>query len=245
MKPAWIDKTERYLAAEMDAGERAAFEAELSSNEELRKDLALYNSINKTMSASPNENELRETLQQLNKKYFAGRAAVKKGSFKTWMVAAASLLLLLAAGFYFLFPAKPSAEKLYAQFAVHDPLNIQQRGSITDSLATDAANKFNDKRYIGALPLLQQYLQQQPGDIQVKFSLAICYMETGAYMDAEKIFSATASGQTAYAETAKWYLALTALKQKDIDQCRTYLQKITATSPYFTKAKELLGKLPG
>jgi len=244
MKPEWIDKIERYLGAEMDAGERMDFEAALSSNAELRNDFTLYNSINKTMSASPNENELRETLQQMNKKYFAGGAVVKKGSFKTWIAVAASLLLLLAAGLYFLFPAKPSSEKLYAQFAVHDPLNIQQRGSSADSLATDAANKFNDKHYIEALPLLQKYLQQQPDDIQVKFSLAICYMETGAYMDAEKIFSATASGQTAYAETAQWYLALMALKQKNIDPCRTYLEKITATSPYFTRAKELLGKLP-
>lgn len=245
MKPEWIDKTERYLGAEMDAGERTDFEAELSSNEELRKDFELYNSINKTMSASPNENKLRETLQQMNKKYFAGGAVVKKGSFKTWMAVAATLLLLLAAGFYFLFPTKPSVEKLYAQFAVHDPLSIQQRGNAADSLATNAANTFNDKHYIEALPLLQQYLQQQPDDIQVRFSLAVCYMETGAYMDAEKIFSAMASGQTAYAETARWYLALMALKQKDISQCRTYLEKITATSPYFTKAKELLGKLPG
>jgi len=244
MKPEWIDKTERYLGAEMDAGERTEFEAALASNEELRNDVELYISINKTMSASPNENELRETLQQMNKKYFAGGAVVKRGSFRTWMAVAATLLLLVTAGFYFLFPAKPSAEKLYAQFAVHDPLHIQQRGNTVDSLATNAANTFNDKHYIKALPLLQQYLQQQPDDIQVKSALAICYMETGAYMDAEKIFSAMASGQTAYAETAQWYLALMALKQKDIAQSRTYLQKITATSPYFTRAKELLEKLP-
>lgn len=245
MEPERIDKIERYLGAEMDAGERTDFEAALASNEELRNDFELYNSINKTMSASPNENELRETLQQMNKKYFAGGAVVKKGSFKTWMAVAAGLILLLAAGFYFLFPAKPSAERLYAQFAVHDPLNVQQRGGGADSLATDAANKFNGKKYLEAMPLLQQYLQQQPDDIQARFSLAICYLETGAYVDAEKIFAATAAGQTAYAETARWYLALMALKQKDLDQCRAYLGKINETSPYYSRAKELLKKLPG
>ena len=196
------------------------------------------------MSGTPNENELKNTLQQMNKKYFAGGAVVKKGSFKKWLAAAASLVLLISIGFYFLFPAKPAAEKLYAEYAKHDVLNIEQRGNTTDSLATEAAGKFNDKKFIEALPLLQQYLQQRPDDIQVKFSMAICYLETGAYLDAEKIFSVTASGQTAYAETAKWYLVLTALKQKDIEKCKALAKSISSGSPYFTKANALLEKLP-
>lgn len=244
MEPEWIDKAERYLNGEMDAGERTEFESELSANAAFRKDLELYKSINKTMSGTPNENELRDTLQQMNKKYFAGGALVKKGSFGKWLAVAASLILLISIGFYFLFPVKPAAEKLYAEYAKHDVLNIEQRGSTTDSLATEAAGKFNDKKFIEALPLLQQYLQQRPDDIQVKFSMAVCYLETGAYLDAEKIFSATATGKTAYAEAAQWYLVLTALKQKDIEKCKALAKNITANSPYFTKAKSLLEKLP-
>ena len=244
MKAEWIDKIERYLGGEMEPGERTDFEAELSLNEELRNDFELYNSINKTMSAPPNENELRETLQQMNKKYFAGEAVVKTGAFKKWLAVAASLVLLISVGFYFLFPSKPSTEKLYAEFAVHDVLTIQQRGSADDSLAAEAAGKFNDKHYHEALPLLQKYLQQKPADIQVKFSLAVCYLETGAYPGAEKIFMETATGQTAYAEAAKWYQALTSLKQKDVLKCRTYLQSISQASPYYTRAQKLLDKLP-
>lgn len=244
MEPEWTDKTERYLSGEMDPHERSEFEAALSTNEELRKDMELYNSINKTMSGTPNENELKEILQQMNKKYFAEGAIVKKGSFKKWLAVAASLVLLISIGLYFLFPARQSTEKLYAQYAVHDVLNIQQRGNTTDSLAAEAAIKFNDKQYSEALPLLQQYLQQQPDDIQVRFSLAICHLETGDYAAGEKIFSATAAGQTAYADAAKWYLALTALKQKGIAQCRNYLESIPKTSSYFARAKDLLKKLP-
>ncbi len=244
MEPGWIDKAERYLDGEMNAGERTEFESELSANAALRKDLELYNSINKTMSGTPNENELRDTLQQMNKKYFAGGGVVKKGLFKKWLAVAALLILLISIGFYFLFPAKPSAEKLYAEYAKHDLLNIEQRGNTADPLATEAAGKFNNKEFIEALPLLQQYLQQHPDDIQVKFSIGICYLETGAYLDAEKIFSATAAGQTAYTGPARWYLVLTALKQKDMVTCKERLKNIAASSPYFTKAKALLEKLP-
>lgn len=244
MEPEWIDKAERYMNGEMNPGERSEFESELSANAALRNDLELYNSINKTMSGTPNENELRDTLQQMNKKYFAGGALVKKGSFKKWLAVAASLLLLISIGFYFLFPAKPAAEELYAEYAKHEFLNIEQRGNTADSIATEAAGKFNDKKFIEALPLLQQYLQLRPDDIQVKFSMAICYLETGAYLDAENIFSATATAQTAYTEAAKWYLVLTALKQKDIEKCKALAKNITANSPYFTKAKSLIEKLP-
>ncbi len=245
MEPAWTEKAERYLSGEMDARERALFEAELLVNEALRHDLELYKSIDKTMSSTANENELRQTLKQMNEKYFAGTGIVKKGNFIKWMAAAAVLVVILAAGYYYLLPSKPAADKLYAQFARHESLNLLQRGNKTDSLAATAAAAFNSKKYLVALTPLQEYLKEQPDDIQARFSLAVCYLETGAHADAEKIFSSVASGPTAYAETAKWYLALTALKKKDIPGCRKYLENIPETSPYFTKAKELLVKLPG
>jgi hypothetical protein len=243
MKAEWIDRTERYLGDEMDPEERKAFEAELSTNEELRKAFELYSNINKTMSVTPNEEELKMTLQQMRQKYFTGGAVVKKSSFKTWLAVAASVLVIVIAGIYFLFPSNTS-EKLYAQFAVHEPLHIQQRGNITDSLAAEAAAKFNNKDYYGALPVLQEYVAQQPDDIQAEFALGICNLELVMYPEAKKIFSEVSSGQTAYADAAKWYLALTALKEKNIAECRKYLENIPSSSSYHTKADQLLEKLP-
>ncbi len=248
MEPEWIDKAERYLNGEMSAGERTEFESELSANAALRKDLELYNSINKAMSGTPNENELRDTLQQMNKKYFAGGAVVKKGSFKKWLAVAASLVLLVSIGFYFLLPSKPSVEKLYAEYAVHEPLSISQRENTddlkADLLATEAEGFYYNKKYKEALPVLQQYFERRPNDLQAKFALGICNLELSRYPEAEKIFAAMTSGQTAYVETAKWYLVLTALKQKDMEKCKAQAKNITASSPYFTKAKALLEKLP-
>ncbi len=244
MKPETIAIIEQYLNDEMTPQERKNFEQQLSADEHLRNDFELYNNINATMSASPNENELRQTLQQMNEKYFTSDAVVKKGSFKKWLAVAASLIFIIAVSFYFLMKNTPSAEKLYAQFAQHTNLNIQLRGTAADSLAQQAATIFNNKDYTNALPLLQKYLQQQPDDIQMKFSEAICYLETGKPAEAEKIFTTVAGGQTAYTETAKWYLALTALKENDLTKCRTALTAIPNTSPYFTKAKALLEELP-
>jgi cytochrome c-type biogenesis protein CcmH/NrfG len=244
MKPETIETIEQYINDEMSPTEREDFELRLAADEELRTDLELYNSINTTMSASPNEDELRKTLQQMNKKYFVGETAIKKGSFKKWLAVAASLVFIIAVSFYFLLANKPSAEKLYAQYAQHETLNIQLRGNAADSLKEKAAAAFNNKNYGVALPLAETWLQQNPGDVQMQFSVGICYLETGNYIQAEKIFLLLNAGQSAYSDAAQWYLGLTALKQNDLVKCRSRLNSIPSSSAYFTKAKQLLEKLP-
>ncbi|MEP7236658.1 MAG: tetratricopeptide repeat protein [Ferruginibacter sp.] len=248
MNPEIIDKIEQYLNDEMQPQERTDFERELQNDNELKNNFDLYNSINNTMKAeevSEDENELAKTLQQLNRKYILPGSRVKQGNFRKWMAAAAAVLILIFGSIYFFSGKNMSSEKLYASYAQHAPVKIQLRGTTTDSLAGMAADKFNNKQYAEALPLLQQYVKLQPDDIQMIFSLGICYLETNGFNDAEKTFSAIAAGQTAYTETATWYLALTALKQKDISKCRIILKSIPQTSAWFAKAKELLEKLPG
>jgi len=243
-----LEKTEQYLNNEMSPAERKEFELQIARDEELRNYIQLYNSIDHTMKAentSPGENELRQTLQQMSKKYFAGEGNVKQGSFKKWMAIAASVIILVSTGIYFLFQNKPTAENLYARYAQHDAVNIQLRGTADDSLAQSAANKFNGQHYAEALPLLQQYLIIQPGDVQMKFTEAICYMELNRFKDAATVFSELASGNSAYAAAAQWYQALLALKEKDLPKCRSILNSIPQSSSFFTKAQELKGKLPG
>jgi tetratricopeptide (TPR) repeat protein len=247
MEEALLQKIDQYLHNEMPPHERTEFELQIAGDDELRNYIQLFTGIDKTMQAkntSSNENELRQTLQQMNHKYFTGGGIVKQGSFKKLLAIAASAIIVVVVGIYFLFPGKPSAEKLYAQFAKHDALNIQLRGSKTDSLAENAAAAFNKKEYTAALPLLQNYMQLQADDIQMKFSLAICYMETGKYNEADTIFTTIAAGQTAYADAAQWYRALLTLKQKDYTKCRAVLNTIPAISSYTAKVKELLAALP-
>ena len=248
MNPEIIDKIEQYLNDEMQPQERTDFERELQNDEELKNNFDLYKSINNTMKAEEvieDENELAKTLQQLNRKYILPGSRVKQGNFRKWMAAAAAVLILVFGSIYFLSDKNMSAEKLYASYAQHAPVKIQLRGNTTDSLAGMAADKFNNKQYYEALPLLQQYVKQQPDDIHMVFSLGISYLEMNRFNDAQQIFSVIAAGQTAYSETANWYLALIALKQKDIEKCRSILKGIPKTSAWFTKAKELLEKLPG
>lgn len=245
MKAETIEIIEQYLNNELTSEQRKDFELQLTSNNDLLNDFELYKSINTTMSATSNENELRQTLQQMNKKYFAeNTAVVKKGRFNKWLVIAASVIFITAVSLYFILNSKLSSEQLYADYVQHSPLHIQMRGNESDASAQKAAAEYNNKQYKAALLSIETYLKMQPEDIQMKFAAAVCYLETGKYTEGEKIFSTIAGGQTAYTDAAKWYLAMTALKQNDFEKCRSNLKGIPISSSYFTKAKELLEKLP-
>ena len=242
-----IEKIERYLNDEMQPQERTDFELQLQTDEELQNAFELYNSINNTMKEEDvpeDEKELTQTLQQLNRKYILKGGKVREGNFKKWLAAAAAVVIIVLSAVYFLSQDKLSAEELYAGVAVHAPLKIQLRGNVADSLAGTAADKFNNKHYYEALPLLQQYLQLQPDDIQMRFAEGICQLELDNYSAAENIFTTIAAGRSGFAESAGWYQALTALKQKDLSRCRNLLKAIPQTSQYSTNAGELLKKLP-
>ena len=242
-----LEKTAQYLDNGMTDAGRKEFELQMAADEELRNYVQLYSSIDKTMKTektSPGENELRQTLQHMGKKYFSGEGKVKQMSFKKLLAVAASVIIIISAGIYFWMQSEPSEEKLYAEFAQHEAINIQSRGSADDSLAQQAAGKFNSRNYIEALPALQVYLTKQPGDVQMRFSEAICYLELNKNKEADAIFSELASGNTAYAAEAQWYRALLALKEKDITKCRSILNSIPTSSSFYTKAQKLKVKLP-
>lgn len=248
MNPEMIEKIEQYLNNEMQPQERKDFEWQLQQDEELKNTMQLYVSINNTMKEdeiSAKENEFTDSIRQMNRRYILTGGKLRKLSFKRMIAAAAVVAIGVIGILYYINSGKISPEKLYVAYARHSDLKIQLRGNSTDSIAALAAGKFNNKNYNEALPLLQQYLQQQPDDIQVNFSQGICYLELDMYSDAEKIFSSIAAGQSAYAASATWYLALSSLKQKDIEECRSRLRSIPENSAYYSNAKELLGKLPG
>lgn len=247
MNEEMLALTDRYLQHEMTPEERRDFELRMQNDEDLARFVTMYRGIDSTMNAekpSTGETQLRQTLQELGAHYFTGKARVKQGSFRRWWTVAAAALLLVSAGVYYFLFTSPSADELYATYAKHETLDIRLRGQSEDSLAQQAADAFNAQQYKDALPLLQESLGKYPDDVQLKFAEAICYMELNEYQEASVMLDSLASGTSAYADAARWNRALLALKQKQIDQCRTILSQIPVSSAYYEEAVALKNKLP-
>jgi hypothetical protein len=110
MNPEITDKIERYLDDEMQPQERSDFELQLQNDEALKNNFDLYNSINNTMKTeevSDDENKLKATLQQLNRKYILQGSKLKQGNFRKW-IAAAIFFLIKALQLKNCMPAMPT-----------------------------------------------------------------------------------------------------------------------------------------
>jgi tetratricopeptide (TPR) repeat protein len=164
---------------------------------------------------------------------------------KSWAVAtAASFILVAALTFYFIKDQTPRNEKLYiAYFEVFDsPGSGLTRGSNSVTIKTEAYEAYDNGDYTVAVKLFEQILQEKEDPI-TQLCLGNAYLSQNDPAHAEKIFNEMLEKQTELITQAKWYLALTYLKQNKIERTKATLWEISNSSTYGEKARKLLNEL--
>lgn len=191
-------------------------------------------------------NAFVENLQHLEKEYFSeNNTAISiennappmrvKSNWQRWL-AAAAVLVGIAAAFWLL---RPQQTLDYAQFAQHNPMGVVDRGS-SDNNAAQAQAAFNAGQYATALPLLERMAAEQPGMIIAQLNRGICLIELGRTAEARAILQPMADGSTALRYEALWYVALSHLKDNDLDACREVLRKMPTDDPRYAQAKKIM-----
>jgi len=158
-----------------------------------------------------------------------------KNNLNRWLAIAAVMVGIVAV----VWLIRPQNTVEYAQFAQHAPLAIVERGS-TDNSTAQAQSAFNAGQYERALPLLEQVIQAQPGLTVAQLYKGICLIELNREADARQILAPIAEGPTALKNEALWYVALSYLKEKDMNTCRQVLQKMPTDDPRYEQAKKIL-----
>jgi tetratricopeptide (TPR) repeat protein len=237
-----IYKIQLYLAGEMTPEEMALFEATLERDPELQKLLTTYELIEHSMNEKTNskEDELKITLKEISKKYFA--AAPASTAVRLWpkiMAAAAVLVIVVAVLFVF---NNNKQQDLYANYAQHQPLLVQERGKEGDSLANVAATLFNQKRYDEAIASLKEYLSLQPDD-QFRLALGIAQIENNDFNDADVQLDSLVEKNSVFRNEAHWYKVLLELKRKDRKKALEAIEKLPPSSKRYEAAMEIKKKL--
>ena len=230
---------ERYLQGDLSPEEIAVLESRINEVPELAEALAERKLLNAHLRAAGQEDALRNTLRKLEQQYFRpAEAPVRRISHnRGWYGIAAAAVIALAV--LLVGPWLFSGEGGYEQFAQHDPLSLTERGA-SPELATKAAAAFNEERYFASIPLLREYLKEQPNDERAQLALGIALLETDKDEEAIVIFARIAQGQSSLAPYGNWYLALSAVKRGDNVSAVKYLDLIPPTDAYLTaKANEL------
>jgi len=236
------EKIDRFLRNELPEEEKKAFEAELNQNADVAGELALQKDMEQFLRKQEKRTALKNQLNSIGPEFFQASVKPEPGRIVPlqrrqtlrWVIGlAAAIALLLVARFVF----SPS---LYDQFGQHPPLAMIEKSNATqDNLAAMEA-AFNQKNYTAALPLLQAYVREKPGDLQAELYLGICLLETGQYADARAVFTKISQTQSSFMDFGQWYLALSYLKEGDKAACRRVLLELPEESEFFQKAQDLL-----
>ena len=245
---------EAYLADELSAEERKAFEARVETDPEFASEVRLHFLADAEIKA-----EGRALLKQsLNKRYEQALREQHTPVYlrpAAWGVAA-SILLLITLGIFFLRPQTntPTTDQLIAEYW-EVPEVSRFRDRVGDTLSTGwnkALDYFEDSAYNEAIPLFQELQQDSSfmadyGD-RTRLYLAISYEKTQAFPEALAAL-ASISDESIYVDQRIWYQAMVYLKMKDFPKAQELLQEIIDNPSHFkhTEAQriwEFISKTP-
>lgn len=237
-------RIEDYLDGRLDEADRAAFEAALRSDTELAEALALTREARERLArhwaGEASEAALRNTLHGLGDQHFTAPSA-RPWLLRRWpilAVAAAVTVLLI----WVAWPA--SDARLYARYREFPEASFVVRaGEPGQADIAEAESAFNRGDFATALPLLERRLQAKSDDLEARFFLALCQMELGRSRDAIAGFQQIMATPNSWAGEARWFLALTYLKDKNREECAATLRGIQAGDAHEADARRLLKAL--
>ena len=109
-----------------------------------------------------------------------------------------------------------------------------------------AGNYYSTKDYQSSIPLLKNILKDQPNNSDVELALANSYLATGSIEEAiSHCKNVINRKDDLYVDQARWYLALSYIKQNKISESKTILQKLVSdvNADFHQEAKTLLNKI--
>ena len=229
---------ENYLSNEMLPEERTAFEEKLQNDSDVSEKFRIYQNWTDFLENKFDSNtaDFKKNLETISKENFSETKSKSKViAFKPWYYAvAASLVICL--GTWFMMPGNPE----YGDFNQHENAYFMERGT-SDINLNEAQKAFNVKDYKKAVASFEKVKDMTSPELQ--YFYAISLIETNHYTKAESLLSNIKSGTSVYKDKATWYLALSDLKQKKFDECKTYLKQIPTDAEDYLKAQKLLKDL--
>lgn len=233
---------DRYLAGELNTQEQKDFEEKIRADAGFAEKVLLYRSLTENLksrfSGEEEEKRLQESLSAISNTEIPVEKTTKVVSLRWYYWAAAASVALLAVIWFY---TGTSTLPEYSQYAFHGDLSITERGD--DSLQHQAEEAFNSKNYTDAITYLDKLLAADPENTALQLFKGIALLELDRFHEAESLLKAIQNSNTVYRDKATWYLALSALKQKNYDRCKTLLEQIPAGSEDHEKAREILKRL--
>lgn len=238
---------EKYLNNDLSRSEKEEFEKRISDDPEFAEAFQIYKEISISLEAKENreagEKKLRKNLEELSDEYFNINTRKKPAKIislrRVLELAAASIIIVLGTWFIL---NQTQSKPTYSEYADYGALALTERGE-DDSVKILAENLFNNEQYEEAVGILEKIHVQDPENNQIKLYLAMALIETEQYERADTLLTEIRENESVYQYRAVWYLALSYLKQGDIEATKAVLKEIPESAAEYNKARELLDEL--
>lgn len=230
---------ESYLNNEMPTEEKIQFENRLKTDSDFNKSFALYKETTQFLGTkfSKDTVDFKQNLQSISKEYFAEKEQkeTKVIAFKPWYYAVAAILVIALGIFTF-----TKNDPQYGDYNQHENAYFIER-SDEDVNLKNAQDFFNAKEYANAVTAFEKVVDLNKPELQYFYSIAL--IETNKYQKAEVILETIHQGTSSFKDKAVWYLALSNLKQKKLEECKMLLKQIPSDAEDYEKAQKLLKDL--
>ena len=239
---------EDYLSGNLDKDATNAFETRLETDKAFKQSFRIYKDISVHLDHEIGNEEktmdFRVNLDSISHNYFSKLNAQQeevetKKPFSFYKLAiAASIALLLGFFVFNQFSGDPS----YSDFANYDQISLTVRGE-NDALLKEAETAFNTKNYEEAELLFNQILEEDSSNTEIQLYKSITLIETNQFSEADELLKAISEGNSIYKNKVMWYLALSKLKQDNLEACKNVLKNISEDAEDYKQAQKLLNKL--
>lgn len=172
---------------------------------------------------SAGRDKLRQKLDVIGSSYFKSRVFPVKGKITL----------------------KAKLEELFfLYFSPYENLVTVRSSKPKDKSLQEGMSFYTLKKYPEAVKLLKKYLLQNPDDSLIMLYLGISLLTSGKYKNASGMFKKILKSKNSLLfDHAKWYLALSYLKDSKPEEALTELNNIDKNSSYFRKANNLFKKM--
>lgn len=231
---------DQYLQGELTVDEKDNFEKQLTENPDLRAALEtfkeMHSQLENKFGMETERAVFEKNLTRISDKYFK-KKKVKVVSMKPWYYAAAASVIIMFGLFFFQYDTNPS----FKDYNNPESAYFTERGVAEETLKK-AEDDFNGRRYSKAIPLFEAILKENNSP-EIQYFYGISLVEESHYKKAEAVLNELISGNSVFKEKAKWYLALSKLKQRDYKACKEVLQTISQDFENYEEVEQLLEEL--
>lgn len=223
--PQW-HLAERFVVGDMSAEEHERFAAAMAADPALSE---LVDEVRESVLAV-RAGAMRQHLDRIHQK----QVAPPKNRRSVWLALAAGIVLLIAAGIWWM--ARPDFnERLFAEYATTDP-GLPVPMSTTDQYAFyDAMVDYKSEAYQMAIDKWEPLLAANPSNDTLTYYIGAAYFNLGQYPRAIEYYD-DIDARSTFHSRSRWYLALSYLQTGDKealmniqpDEKSPYAEKIDA-----------------